>query len=287
MASALTAAGIGPAQPGAVSDMAIVWTDRHRDVARADVAAAFESVRPGGTVILDGAKAHGIDSLIKRLKPLVAPDGTAAKSHGKVAWFSRPTRLASTFSDWTATVAPRRNADGFLTQSGLFSPDRIDPGTQLLAEAIAGPLTGRIADLGAGWGGLSALLLARGAAPERLDLLETDARALALARRNIDHPAAAFHWADATQPKTKEIYDLVVANPPFHESRSANPTLGRAFIAAAAAILRPKGVFWMVANRHLAYEAAMTEHFRHWDEHPGSPQFKIFRAERPGSRRRR
>ena len=56
-------------------------------------------------------------------------------------------------------------------------------------------------------------------------------------------------------------YDIIISNPPFHVGRADLPELGRAFIAAAARALNPGGRFWMVANRHLAYEQAMAQHF--------------------------
>jgi 16S rRNA (guanine1207-N2)-methyltransferase len=53
----------------------------------------------------------------------------------------------------------------------------------------------------------------------------------------------------------------VVSNPPFHAARRPDPALGRAFIAAAARLLTPRGRFVMVANRHLPYEAALADAF--------------------------
>jgi len=75
--------------------------------------------------------------------------------------------------------------------------------------------------------------------------------------------------------------DAVVMNPPFHTGRSADPSLGRGFIATAARILSPSGSLWMVANRHLAYEAAMSDLFAQVQEMTGDTRFKVLRAARP------
>ncbi len=96
---------------------------------------------------------------------------------------------------------------------------------------------------------------------DRLDLVEADHDALDCARRNLDDPRARFHWADATTWTPETRPDAVVTNPPFHVGRAADPSLGRAFIAAAARILAPSGSLWLVANRHLPYEATLTDHF--------------------------
>jgi 16S rRNA (guanine1207-N2)-methyltransferase len=84
---------------------------------------------------------------------------------------------------------------------------------------------------------------------------------LEAARVNVDDPRAAFHWADATRFDPEEPYDAIISNPPFHTGRRADPGLGRAFISAAARMLKPSGKFIMVANRHLPYEAALKDAF--------------------------
>ena len=70
-------------------------------------------------------------------------------------------------------------------------------------------------------------------------------------------------------------------NPPFHTGRASDPSLGRAFIASAARLLKPAGKLWMVANRHLPYESALTDHFRNVDTIGGNGAFKVIHANRP------
>jgi 16S rRNA (guanine1207-N2)-methyltransferase len=166
---------------------------------------------------------------------------------------------------WRSLDAPRAIADGrFRSRPGLFAWDRIDAGSALLAEHLPHDLRGRAADLGAGYGFLSTELLAKNPGIVALDLYEAEARALELARGNLAAHAArvelAFHWHDVAQGLLAR-YDAIVSNPPFHVGRADLPELGRAFILAAAAALRPGGRFWLVANRHLAYEAALAQHF--------------------------
>ena len=74
-------------------------------------------------------------------------------------------------------------------------------------------------------------------------------------------------------------------NPPFHAGRRADPEIGRAFIAAAARMLKPAGTLWLVANRHLPYEISLKDRFRDVAEIAGTSKFKVLQAVRPQTHR--
>ena len=76
-------------------------------------------------------------------------------------------------------------------------------------------------------------------------------------------------------------------NPPFHEGRAADPHLGARFIRAAAGLLTGAGRLWMVANRHLPYEAALSELFADVQEIGGDNRFKVITATGAGRPKRR
>ena len=256
---------------------AVVFLPRARDQARALVARAVQ-LTGGGLVMVDGQKTDGIAGMLKALKGRVSLGGSFSKAHGKLAWFT-----GGDLSDWRAVE--RQVAGGFVTLPGVFSADAPDRGSQALAAALPETLAGRGADLGAGWGFLARAILAHPGVTH-LDLIEADHTALACARRNITDPRAAFHWADASQWGQGAGLDFVITNPPFHTSRAGAPELGRAFIRAAAGMLAPRGQLWLVANRHLPYEATLAEHFRQVSETPGLPGFKLLHAQAPRPRAR-
>lgn len=110
--------------------------------------------------------------------------------------------------------------------------------------------------------------------------------ALECARRNVVDPRAVFHWADATKWTPDQGIDSVVMNPPFHVGRASEPQIGQAFVAAAARILKGHGNLWMVANRHLPYEAELKTRFAKVTEIGGDARFKLFHATRPLRKRR-
>ncbi|WP_299613076.1 methyltransferase [uncultured Tateyamaria sp.] len=249
----------------------IVCLTRARAEAQALVAAAM--AQTDGPVIVDGQKTDGADSMLKALRKRVEVSAPISKAHGKIYW----TAGGADFADWAC--GPELHPGGFWTAPGVFSADGVDPASALLVEALPQVMVGTVADLGAGWGYLSAHLLTRDV--KAVHLVEAHDMALQCARHNITDDRAQFHWADATTWTPPEKVDAVVMNPPFHISRSADPSLGRAFIANAARILKPHGALWMVANRHLPYEDALASHFTKVVDLDGDARFKLVRAERP------
>lgn len=260
---------------------AFVILPRARDAGRAALAEAMARVAPGGPVWVDGAKTDGIDTMLRELRGLTEVGEALAKAHGKIAQLVAAPQALPT--DWVA--ADLHPAPGFVTRPGVFSADGVDRGSALLAQALPVKLPGRVADLGAGWGWLSAQALAR-TGIEQIDLIEADYQALACARRNVTDPRARFHWADATRLTPEARYGAVLMNPPFHQGRAADPALGAAFIAAAARLLSLSGALYMVANRHLPYEGVLAAAFREVEEIGGDGGFKLIRAAKPDTRPR-
>jgi len=254
---------------------ALVCLPRAKALGRALIAQASDAVGVGGLVIVDGQKTDGVESMLRDLRGQGAQPAVLSKAHGKMFWFA-----ATPIPDTWRAQGPRPVEGGFLTAAGVFSADGIDPASRLLADNLPDKLGSHIVDLGAGWGYLASRILARDSV-KTLDLVEAEAASLDCARINVTDPRARFHWEDATTWRPANRVDAVVMNPPFHSGRAADPDLGRAFIAAAAGMLTPQGRLWMVANRHLPYEAALTQHFVEATEVAGDNRFKILTAARP------
>ena len=136
-----------------------------------------------------------------------------------------------------------------------------------------------------GYGYLSTQLLARCPAVSSIDLFEAEARALEPAQQNLARAQQdstreltwTVHWHDVTQGLPRR-YDAIVSNPPFHQGRADLPELGRAFIDAAANALLPHGRFWLVANRHLPYEATLAARFNEVRTVVTQDGFKVIEA---------
>ena len=163
------------------------------------------------------------------------------------------------------------------SQPGVFSWDRIDPGSARLIELLP-PLSGEGADLGCGVGLLAARVLAS-AKVTALACLDIDRRAVACAQHNLTDPRATVRWADVrTAAEDLTGLDFVVMNPPFHDGGAEDRSLGVSFIQAAARMLRRGGTCWLVANRHLPYEAALSAAFASAKVHADVGGYKIIEA---------
>lgn len=276
--------------PDARWPLVMVLPPRQREAARALLAEALARLEPGGRILACMPNKEGARSGEADLARIAGPVASLSKHHCRAFWTGAVEMPADAAlqAEWRALARPRWIASaqvpggGFHSRPGIFAWDRVDPASALLAGHLPGDLAGSGADLGAGWGYLSLAVLARCADVQALDLYESDARALACARLNLaPHAARArlgFHWHDVAWG-VEGRHDFVVSNPPFHAAgRDARPELGRGFIAAAAAALRPGGRLWLVANRHLPYEQALGEGFAQVRSVVQRDGFKVFEA---------
>jgi 16S rRNA (guanine1207-N2)-methyltransferase len=243
------------------------------------LAQALRALTPGGRLTALAPKDKGGARLTKELAAFGCAVEESARRHHRFCTTLRPDQprgLEAAIAAGAPRIAP---ALGLWSQPGIFSWDRPDAGSALLIRHLP-PLSGVGADFGCG-AGLLARAVLESPAVQRLSLIDIDRRALEAARRNIDDPRAAFIWADlrSAEPDVRGL-DFVVMNPPFHDQGEEDRGLGAAFIARAAAALKPKGVCWLVANRHLPYEALLARLFSHARQVAQAGGYKVYEARR-------
>lgn len=259
---------------------------RQREEARAMLARACRRVMPGGLLVAAMQNNEGARTGETDLQRLAGCVHSLSKNKCRVFWATlNPEAMNhALIEEWLALDAPRPIADGrFLSRPGVFAWSRIDAASALLARCLPADLAGRGADLGAGYGYLSAKVLARCPGVTALDLYEAEMRALDLARSNLrDHAKGIevdYLWHDVASGLIEpRRYDFIVSNPPFHQGRADRPELGRAFIVEAAAALQRGGRFWLVANRHLPYEEVLAHSFRKTRKVCEEQGFKVIEA---------
>ena len=242
---------------------------------RHDLALALRALAHGAPFTILAPKGAGGSRLSGELEGFGCTVDDRPKAHHRICNGQRPETLAGV-EEAVAAGAPRLEPSlGLWTQPGVFSWDRLDPGTALLMEALP-RLSGKGADLGCGIGVLAHPVLASDAVTD-LALIDIDRRAIEAARRNAADPRVRHIWADARTIALERL-DFVVMNPPFHAAGEEDKGLGVAFIRKAAAGLRTGGHLWMVANKHLPYEAALKAAFKRVTPLAEANGFKVLLA---------
>ena len=107
----------------------------------------------------------------------------------------------------------------FETDAGVFSKNELDPGSRLLIESM-GALSGRVLDLGCGWGPVGTFLSL--ANPDaQLVMSDVNERALDLARRNLKNNGATAEVVESDGFAALEgAFDHVVTNPPIRAGKA-------------------------------------------------------------------
>lgn len=109
----------------------------------------------------------------------------------------------------------------FVTDAGVFSKGRVDPGTRLLIEHLPLPASGNVLDLGCGYGPIG-LAIASESADARVIMVDVNERAAELARRNLRRNGidnADVVVGDGFIAVPDRQFSLIVSNPPIRAGK--------------------------------------------------------------------
>jgi 16S rRNA (guanine1207-N2)-methyltransferase len=243
------------------------------------LAQALRALKVGGELAAAAPKDKGGLRLRKELEAFGCVVAEQALRHQRLCRCVRPAAPIG-LAEAIAAGGPQTPARlGLSSQPGVFSWDRPDPGSLILARHLGG-LAGAGADLGCGVGVLALTLLT---SPKiaALTLVDIDRRAIAAARRNVGDPRTTFLQADLREPAPSLTnLDFVVMNPPFHDGGEEDRGLGQAFVRRAAASMRRGGLLRLVANIGLPYEATLGEAFDQLRRLDQSGGYKVLEGRR-------
>jgi len=116
---------------------------KHKEENFANIARAWSLLAEDGTLVCSGSNDDGAASLEKQVGRAFGLDGTLSKFHCRVFWLTRGDRNPPDY--WRDLASLRRVGDGsWLSQPGIFSWDRVDDGSALLATHLPTDLNGHV-----------------------------------------------------------------------------------------------------------------------------------------------
>ena len=139
----------------------------------------------------------------------------------------------------------------FKTDSGVFSKNKFDYGSQVLLDSILStwlPGTNdQVLELGSGYGPLL-IILAKQFPLIQFTGLEINSRAFDLAKENslLNHCSnICWRLSDVSQAELAQAYDLVLTNPPIR----AGKAVIQSFVRAAFSSLNKDGKLYLVIQK--------------------------------------
>jgi 16S rRNA (guanine1207-N2)-methyltransferase len=221
---------------------------------------AFRMLRPGGELLAAAANQEGAKSFAKRAEGHFGNLELLALKHSCRSFRFRkqasgpaaPIEDPGYFRSLAHGLAHPGGEVRYRTKPGVFAYRGTDPGTALLGGLLPDCTGKRVLDLCCGSGPLALAAFARGAA--EVVAIDASATAIACAERNFTASGLPGKTlcADLEAPLAGG-FDLVLANPPFHDGSATDYTLPARVLEAVAAALRPGGEAWLVANQFLDY----------------------------------
>ena len=235
---------------------------------------AAYALKPGGTLYVVGAKERGIISVGKRMEEIFGNLETLSIQKGH--------RVLSARKDaGTPLITPTSLID--VEFPTVFAGGKLDEGTRLLLEALEVRQTDEALDIGSGAGYLG-LHIAKLAPKGYVMMVDASFAAVSVAQRVVEQSGLTnvrVLASNGAQAVLSQRFDLVVTNPPFHQGGIQSTEIAERFIREAAQVLRPRGRFYLVANRFLKYEPTLQAHFKTVEEVAGNTRYKVLRATGP------
>jgi 16S rRNA G1207 methylase RsmC len=145
---------------------------------------------------------------------------------------------------------------------GCFAEKNIDPGARaFIAYFESLPKVKKVLDLGCGNGILSQAFTSIQPDTE-VHLTDDSQQALESAKLNLSNKMNCFFYhSNGLNRVNTARFDLILCNPPFHQSTTITESIAQKMITDAAENLSENGELWLVANRHLDYRKTLKRHF--------------------------
>ena len=249
---------------------------------------ASSLVKQNAVVLIVGENKAGIKSVPSMLEKIGSQVNKidSAKHCGLYAVTISEPKQSFNIDDYGITRTYNINGVELVVFSlpGVFGHKQLDPGTDLLLQQLTpkalAKAKGHIYDFACG-SGVIACYLAKTLKEHDIRVSMSDVSGLAI---YSSEKTAALNKLEANiiacdgVAQLNEKFDIVVANPPFHESIRHDYSITEKFIKQAFSQSKPYASITVVANRFLPYPDIFDSVYKGFVELAASNKYKVFAA---------
>jgi 16S rRNA (guanine1207-N2)-methyltransferase len=272
---------------------------------------AFQALAPGGRFYIAGANDEGIQSALGRVEvlfgnarvlayrkgcrvglavksvgfgltpgpsPSLMERGESRNPVGYAEEFRNPLLDHGRFHQYSVELRGRTYV--VCSRPGVFSWEKLDPGTRALIDAMEIKPGEDVLDLGCGTG-IVGVVVANLSDSGTVHIVDADVDAVDSATRTVrvnGSPKCVVLASDSTSAVRDVRFDVVVTNPPFHLAKTTEYDVALQFVEDSAGVLRKSGRLYVVANQFLPYESHLRRFFARVDTIFADKHYKVLRA---------
>lgn len=171
----------------------------------------------------------------------------------------------------------------------VFSRGKLDHGTRFFLSCFDRlPRAEKVIDLGCG-NGVLGIFLQKARPDLQVTFVDESYHAVESARRNHRRifracdsigPTAQFVADNVLETQQDQSADLVLCNPPFHQQHVVGQRLATSMFRDSKRVLIQGGQMWVVANRHLDYQASLKRLYGNCTEVSRNSRYRVLRVSR-------
>lgn len=274
-----------PGEKKEVYDWIILNLPRQKALLRMLLDCAAGLLADDGVLWLAGENKAGIKSADKILRSCFADVNKLDNARHCTLYQAKSPLQRHSFSHLTYQQKWLLNYSGgeirVASYPGVFAHGRLDDGTALLLDTLAGmSFSGDILDFGCG-AGVIGVCIAASNKDARVTFLDSSALALKACEETLAaNQLSGSALASDGLSELRHSYDLVISNPPIHAGVKTDTGLSLQLLETVHQHIKPGGRLILVANRHLPYENWLSKNFRPVNELAANRNFKVIAAEK-------
>jgi len=236
-------------------------------------------------IIAAGMVKHLQKSAFTSLQSFLGPLTTSlAKKKARLLFIQKDESLVPAATPYPTSYTDESIGKPLLNHANVFSREHLDHGSRLLLEHMTSiPDAHSVVDLACG-NGVLGLMYQERHAQSGIQFVDESYSAIESAKLNYTawfpdtDTNAAFVVGDALEHHADDSANLVLCNPPFHQQHATGDQVAKRLFLESKRCLSQRGEFWIVANRHLGYDAVLQRLFGNCRTVATNRKFSVYRA---------